>query len=179
MLSMQKCVFLPAILAACLLPAGPMAGAGAQDACRLCNEAAPIVERARPRRPLNIDITTAIDFDRMALIDTNGGAAEIDPVTGQRRLYRLSAVGGLPMRGEVVIRGEPGRAVRVELPSEVVMHAPGGRRLELVDMRTDLPAQPRLGSDGRLRFSFGGRIDVDGDDVGRFHGRMRIHAEYE
>lgn len=176
---MEKPAFLAALFAALAVPAGPMADARAQSGCRLCEETAPIVTQAAPRRPLSIDITTAIDFDRMALIDTSGGAAEIDPATGQRRLYRLIDVGGLPMRGEVVIRGDPGRAVRVDLPTEVVMHAPGGRRLELVDMTTDLPAQPRIGSNGELRFSFGGRIDVDGDDVGRFHGRLRIHAEYE
>ncbi|MBC2776261.1 DUF4402 domain-containing protein [Parasphingopyxis marina] len=167
-----------AILPFCLLPAAPASQAAAQG-CRLCQEAAPIVDQARPRRPISIDITTAIDFDRMALIDSNGGAAEIDPVTGARRLDRLASVGGMYMRGEVLIRGDQGRAVRIDMPDEIVMHAPGGRRLELVDMRTDLPGQPRIGNNGELRFSFGGRILVDGDDIGRFHGRMRIHAEYE
>ena len=115
----------------------------------------------------------------MALIDDRGGAAEIDPLTGQRRLSNLLDLGGLAMRGAVTIRGEPGRAVRVDLPNEVVMHAPGGRRVKLRNMRSDLPAAPRIGSDGALRFSFGGRIDVDSDDVGNFRGRMRIRADYE
>ncbi|MEM8696313.1 MAG: DUF4402 domain-containing protein [Pseudomonadota bacterium] len=154
-------------------------GAVAQGACRLCEESAPIVERARPSRPLHIDIDTGIDFDRMALIDYQGGAAEIDPQTGQRRLSRLLDLGGMAMRGTVTIRGEPGRAIRVDLPDEVTLRAPGGRRVELRDMRSDLPARPRIGSDGFLRFSFGGRIDVDGDDVGNFRGRLRISAEYE
>ncbi|WP_211306418.1 DUF4402 domain-containing protein [Parasphingopyxis lamellibrachiae] len=135
--------------------------------------------QARPSRPLHIDIDTGIDFDRMALLDYQGGQAEIDPQTGQRRLTRLLDLGGLAMRGTVVIRGEPGRAVRVDLPDEVILRAPGGRRVELRDVRSDLPVQPRIGSDGQLRFSFGGRIIVDGEDVGNFRGRMRVSAEYE
>ncbi|WP_299321629.1 DUF4402 domain-containing protein [Parasphingopyxis sp.] len=153
--------------------------AAAQGVCRLCDDADPIMARDRPSRPLHIDIDTGLDFDRMALIDYRGGQAEIDPQTGQRRLTRLLDLGGMAMRGTVTIRGEPGRAIRVDLPEEVILRAPGGRRVELRDMHSDLPAQPRIGSDGYLRFSFGGRIDVDGTDVGRFRGRMRISAEYE
>lgn len=170
--------FIPALLVAAAGFAAP-SEVVAQGACRLCDESGPIMPQARPSRPLRIDIDTGIDFDRMALIDYQGGQAEIDPQTGQRRLTRLLDLGGLAMRGTVVIRGEPGRAVRVDLPHEVIMRAPGGRRVELRDVRSDLPAQPRIGSDGQLRFSFGGRIIVDGDDVGSFRGRMRVSAEYE
>ncbi len=171
-------IFFPVLLAAALPFAVPTA-ASAQGACRLCADTGPILSQAQPRRALHIDIDTGIDFDRMALIDYQGGQAEIDPVTGQRRLTRLLDLGGLAMRGSVIIRGEPGRAVRVDLPDEVIMRAPGGGRVELRDVRSDLPAQPRIGSDGELRFSFGGRIIVDGDDVGSFRGRMRVSAEYE
>lgn len=171
-------VFLAALLIAAAGFSAP-SGALAQGACRLCEEAAPIMPEARPSRPLRIAIDTGIDFDRMALIDYRGGQAEIDPQTGQRRLTHLLDLGGLAMRGTVVIRGEPGRAVRVDLPREVIMRAPGGRRVELRDVRSDLPVRPRIGSDGQLRFSFGGRIIVDGDDVGAFRGRMRVSAEYE
>lgn len=170
--------FTPLLLGGMATFAAP-SEAVAQGACRLCADTAPIMERGRPSRPLHIDIDTGIDFDRMALIDYQGGQAEIDPQTGQRRLTRLLDLGGMAMRGSVTIRGEPGRAVRVELPDEVILRAPGGRRVELRNMQSDLPAQPRIGSDGYLRFSFGGRIDVDGSDVGRFRGRMRISAEYE
>lgn len=171
-------IFLSALLVAGASFAAP-SGAFAQGACRLCDDTGPLVPQARPARPLHIDIDTGIDFDRMALIDYQGGQAEIDPQTGQRRLTRLLDLGGLAMRGTVTIQGEPGRAVRVDLPDEVVMRAPGGRRVELRDVRSDLPAQPRIGSDGQLRFSYGGRIIVDGDDVGNFRGRLRVSAEYE
>ena len=171
-------IFLPALFVAAIPFAAP-SGALAQDACRLCDDSGPIMPQARPARPLQIDIDTGIDFDRMALIDYSGGQAEIDPQTGLRRLTHLLDLGGLAMRGSVIIRGEPGRAVRVDLPDQVVMRAPGGRRVELRDVRSDLPAQPRIGSDGQLRFSFGGRIIVDGDDVGNFRGRIRVSAEYE
>lgn len=40
------------------------------------------------------------------------------------------------MRGTAIIRGEPGRAVRVDLPNEVVMPASGGRRVKLRNMRS-------------------------------------------
>ena len=176
---MARPILIASLFMAGLTASAASSSAGAQGACRLCDDSAPIMERGRPSRPLQIDIDTGIDFDRMALIDYQGGQAEIDPQTGQRRLTRLLDLGGMAMRGTVTIHGEPGRAVRVDLPDEVILRAPGGRRVELRDMRSDLPVQPRIGSDGYLRFSFGGRIDVDGTDVGRFRGRMRISAEYE
>lgn len=176
---MARVIFiLPAFVAAIAPFVAPDA-ATAQGSCRLCDDAAPIVDQAQPRRPLRINIQTDLDFDRMALMDYQGGQAEIDPQTGQRRLTRLIDLGGMAMRGSVTIEGEPGRAVRIDLPSEVVLRAPGGRRTELRNLQSDLPAQPRIGSDGFLRFSFGGRLDVDGNDVGNFRGRLRISAEYE
>ena len=176
---MVRHILLAPLLLAGISAFAPPSEVAAQGACRLCDDTAPIMDRGRPSRPLQIDIDTGIDFDRMALIDYQGGQAEIDPITGRRRLTRLLDLGGMAMRGTVTIRGEPGRTVRVDLPDEVILRAPGGRRVELRDMHSDLPAQPRIGSDGYLRFSFGGRIDVDGTDVGRFRGRMRISAEYE
>lgn len=176
---MARIIFiLPAFVAAIAACGAPDA-ATAQGNCRLCDDADPIVDQAQPRRPLRINIQTNLDFDRMALMDYQGGQAEIDPQTGQRRLTRLIDLGGMAMRGTVTIEGDPGRTVRIDLPRQVILRAPGGRRAELRDLQSDLPAQPRIGSDGFLRFSFGGRLDVDGTDVGNFRGRLRISAEYE
>ncbi len=165
-----------AIAALCLLSAMP-----AEAQCRLCEDAGPIVaQRGGNGRALRIDIDTGIDFARYVHLNDEEGYAELDPVTGERRTSGgLGELGGIAVTARVTLEGEPGRAVTVDFPDSITLRAPGGDKLELTALRTDLPAQPRLGTDGFLRFSVGGRITADRRDAGRFHGRIRVSARYE
>ncbi len=165
-----------AVAAFCLVLSTP---AGAQ--CRLCEDAGPVIaQRGGNGRALRIDIDTGIDFARYVHLNDDEGYAELDPVTGERRTSGgLGELGGIAVTARVTLEGEPGRAVLVDFPDHITLHAPGGDKLELTRLQTDLPAQPRLGSDGFLRFSVGGRITADRRDAGRFHGRIRVSARYE
>ena len=90
-----------------------------------------------------------------------------------------TGLGGMFMAGSVTVRGEPGRAVRVVLPSSVSLRSAGGSTASIGRLTTDLPAGPRLGRDGTLRFSFGGRLTVTGELDGDYQGRIAVTVDYQ
>ena len=82
------------------------------------------------------------------------------------------------MVGTAVVRGEPGRIIRVELPKIIELHSLTGSQLMIDEISTDLPAAPRLDSNGRLSFRFGGRLRVNGEADGDYRGDLPITADY-
>jgi hypothetical protein len=82
------------------------------------------------------------------------------------------------MVGEVVIRGEPGRLVRIELPTHVELHGFAGGTVRLESIKSNLPSMPRLDGNGRLSFRFGGVLRVSGDVDGEFRGEIPIDVDY-
>ncbi|MDZ7588721.1 MAG: DUF4402 domain-containing protein [Parasphingorhabdus sp.] len=169
----------PVILIVALLMATP---APAPAQCRLCTPTAGAVSAvgtAAGEIPLRIEVTAELDFSRAALLAPAGGEIAIDPRSGQRQVRgAVSDLGGMALRGEAQLSGEPGRAVQVHLPDSIEMSAPNGATATLERLETDLLAQPRLGPDGRLRFSFGGRLKVRGTADGQLRGRIVITADY-
>ena len=153
--------------------------------CRLCAETPKTGSSAaetpeKNEKPLRLEIVTNLDFSRLALMDRTGGEVSIDPMSKQRRISgAIRDLGGLSLHGEGRLEGEPGRLVRVQLPQRITLSAPNGSTAELVKLDTDLPAQARLDRQGRLTFSFGGKLRVSGNASGRFRGRIAITAEYE
>lgn len=156
--------------------------AGAGDAtCLLCrsDSKAEAVSQA-PQIPISIDITTKLDFSRIGLTGRGNGAVSLDPQGGARSVDgELIDLGGFPLAGQAIIRGEPGRAVRIDMPSSARMTSATGGDVEITGLKTDLPFAPRLDSNGRLEFSFGGRLLIRGDAFGTFRGRIPITAIYE
>ncbi len=157
---------------------------GAAAQCRLCastpKSASSNGSSGKPEIPLNIEITANLDFSRLALLHHAGGEVELDPQSGQRRISGgITDLGGLSLHGEGRLTGEPGRLVRVQFPERLTLSAPNGSTADLVKLDTDLPAQARLDRDGRLIFSFGGKLRVTGNASGQFRGRIAITADYE
>ncbi|MEP2102768.1 MAG: DUF4402 domain-containing protein [Parasphingorhabdus sp.] len=152
--------------------------------CRLCaaqpSDASSSRSSGEADKPLSIEITTNLDFSRFALLNRTGGEVELDPASGQRRFSGgIADLGGLSLHGEGRLTGEPGRLVRVQLPERITLSAPNGATADLVKLDTDLPAQARLDRDGRLTFTFGGKLRVTGSASGQFRGRIAITANYE
>ncbi|MEP3225255.1 MAG: DUF4402 domain-containing protein [Parasphingorhabdus sp.] len=152
--------------------------------CRLCADspetASAAARSGEAELPLRIEITANLDFSRLALLNRAGGEVDLDPQSRQRRISGgITDLGGLSLHGEGRLTGEPGRIVRVNLPERITLSAPNGSTANLVKLDTDLPAQPRLDSDGRLTFSFGGKLRVNGNASGQFRGRIAITADYE
>lgn len=157
-----------------------LAAPGVTAQCLLCapGTAAPAGERIDTT--LAVEIGSGLDFDRVAVVAPAGGSVEIDPLGRSRHLEgALSNLGGLVMTGSAVVRGEAGRAVRVGLPGDVMLHGADGSSGRISRIVTDLPAAPRLGLDGTLHFSFGGRLDVTGDMDGDYRGRIAITVDYQ
>ncbi len=159
----------------------PLLVATGGEACRLCNpEDASTVATAKPEIPISIDIVTQLDFSRAALSDANGGAIDVNPDNGDRKVDGgLLDLGGSALAGSAVVRGEPGRPVRIDLPTTVRMTSSTGGLIEISGLRTNLTRTPQLDSAGRLSFSFGGRLVVRGNTAGTFRGRIPITAQYE
>ena len=174
----------PVILLTALILALAPSQARADIACRLCEKDDALDYRggaaAEREQPLRISVATHLDFSSVAMRDHIGGAVALDPATGDRSISgALTSLGGPALLGEVRLTGEPGRAVRVDLPERIVMSAPDGGTVELTRLETDLPPRPQLDRDGRLNFAFGGRLEVKGRAGGQYRGRIRISADYE
>lgn len=163
-----------ALLPALLLFLVPHA-AGAQDACRLCYSdpgAAP------GERPLQLEIFADLAFSKLAQTGQGGGSATLGPEGGKQTSGGIIDLGGMAVGGHGRISGEPGRAVRVDLPDRVPMSAGSGGEAELSQFTTSLPARPVLGPDGTLEFSFGARLVVKGKGGGNYRGRIPITVDY-
>jgi hypothetical protein len=82
------------------------------------------------------------------------------------------------MVGSAVVRGQPGRAIRVELPRRIQLFSMSGGEISFDDVASDLPSVPRLDATGTLTFRFGGRLTVTGDADGEYRGDLPITVEY-
>lgn len=128
--------------------------------------------------PLRIDVETRLDMGRVA-VGAMGGEIELDPASGARRARGdVVDLGGFALTGVVTVRGEPGAEVRVILPASVDLEGGHGRTARVTGLVTDLSAAPRLGTDGRLQFRFGGRLQVAALDDGDYRGRIPVTVEY-
>ena len=164
---------------ASLAAMGLAAPALPQDAsapCRLCNSPSPSDEK--PASPVSLDVEAALDFDRLILAGKGEGSAQLSPEGGRRVTGSITAIGARAMVGEVTVRGEPGRIVRVSLPDSIELYGLAGGTIRLDSIRSDLPPMPRLDADGRLSFRFGGILRVSGDLDGEFRGDVPIDVEY-
>lgn len=160
------------ILGWMLLPATP---AAAQ--CRLCGSGEQLTAESQSAVPVQLEVETSLDFDQVILTGAAGGTATLAPDGSRVTSGALTGISSRAMMGEVVIRGEPGRSVRVDLPSRIDLYGSTGS-LSITQLRSDLPASPRLDSQGRLRVRFGGELFVSGDAEGNYRGDVPITVEY-
>lgn len=131
-------------------------------------------------KPIHIEIRSSLDFSRATATGSNGGSIAIDPNSGARTTAGdVVDLGGSPFAGSAVVNGEPGRAVRIDMPSTIRLTSATGGSVEIVNLRTNLSQAPRLDIYGRLEFAFGGDLLLKGNVSGQFRGRIPITAEYE
>ena len=147
--------------------------------CRLCS--APVTTRDEPsaNQDIRIEIETNINFDRLLLLGAGEGAAVIRPDGSHSAQGNVSDIGPRAMVGTATVHGEPGRAVRIELPQRIELYSLGGGRISFGEVTSDLPSLPRLDSAGNLSFRFGGRVTISGDAGGQYRGDLPITVEYQ
>jgi hypothetical protein len=148
----------------------------AQD-CRLCSS--PAVSAADGEQPLVVDIISGLTFTRAAHSGTGKGSISVATDGVSNVGGALVALGGYAVAGMAVIRGTPGRTVRIDLPGSVEMTSSTGSKIEIGNLRTSLQVTSQLDASGRLTFSFGGELSVGADIAGKFRGRIPITAQYE
>ena len=175
----MRCIFplrVSAVLAGLLSPPAP---AAAPD-CQLCAPKAANTASQAPRKPLHIEIDSTLDFSLAAYREPAGGTIEVDSQTGSRRVTGgLVGLGGPAVRGVVRMTGEPFARIKVDFPATMQLRSPGGATATISDIRTTLSANPVIGANGELVFSFGGRMTVNGGAAGDFQGRFAISADYQ
>ena len=165
------------IAAAFIAVTAGIAPAGAQ--CRLCSKPTTSLSDPSSDDGLQLEIETRLDFGRLIVAGSGQGAAVIRPDGSNAAQGALAGVSARAMVGTASVHGEPGRAVRVELPRRIDLYSIGGGRIAVDDVTSDLPSLPRLDSAGNLTFRFGGRVTVTGDSEGDYRGDMPITVEYQ
>jgi hypothetical protein len=150
----------------------------ARAQCRLCDQPTTELPADGTTGDVQLQIETALNFDHLLLSGSGSGAATIRPDGTQSAEGAVIDVGPRAMMGTVMIHGEPGRSVHVDLPHRIDLYAIGGGRMTLDEVTSDLPALPRLDSAGNLSFRFGGRLIVSGDSDGQYRGDLPITVQY-
>lgn len=152
----------------------------AQDAavpCQLCATGTAQADES-PKTPLTLQVDTSLQFDRLIMASPGFGSAEIWPDGSARTSGSIASMGARTVVGEVTVTGEPNRYIRVSLPSTISLTGFSGGMIRVGSIKSDLGAMPRLDSNGRLTFRFGGIVQVDGDLDGEFRGDMPIDVDY-
>ena len=167
-------------LASLLLAASVTAGAPdrASAQCRLCST--PTTELSDPDgdAAIRLQIETSLDFDRLVLLGVGEGMATILPNGERSATGTVATVSARAMVGAVTVHGEPGRSVRVEMPSRIELFSVNGASIAIEELESDLAAMPKLDSAGNLSFRFGGRLKITGDAEGEYRGDVPITVDY-
>jgi hypothetical protein len=172
-----RCPLLASLALAAMGLAAPALPQDVQAPCRLCDPATSSIEDD-PAAPLSLDVEAELDFDRLILAGAGSGSAELGPDGTRIVSGTVTAISARAMVGEIIIRGEPGRMIRVDLPRNIELWGFNGGSIQIDSIRSDLPAMPRLDSNGKLSFRLGGVIRVSGDTDGQFRGDLRIDVDY-
>lgn len=171
-------------LAAMIFWFGFVAGAVAMPApaaaqCRLCSQ--PTTIHADPdgaSKPLQVEVRTTLDFDRLILTGDGVGAAILAPDGSGRARGSVGMLSSRAVAAEIVVRGEPGRAVRVDLPGHIDLYGLKGGSVRIGSIESDVPTSPALDATGELHIRIGGELTVDGDVDGDFRGDVPVIVDY-
>lgn len=164
------------LLAVLMLAAAPQRAAAQ---CRLCDTPTTGLEAgAAAAPPVRLEVEASLDFDRLILTGPSGGTARLAPDGSRSVSGSVTELTSRAMVGSAIIRGEPGRTVRISLPSRIDMHGLNGNSISIDGMESDLPANARLDASGSLNFRFGGRLQIVGDAEGDYRGDVPITVEY-
>ena len=169
---------------ALLLPIALLARAFAMPApapaqCRLCDTPITAPDQAGTSMPIRLEVQARLDFDQVLLLDSAAsGTARIAPDGSSSTSGSIGPLSGRAMVGSVIVRGEPGRLVRIGFPDVIQMYGLTGSTIRVRALTSDLPAAARLDSQGMRRFRFGGELDVSGNVEGDYRGDIPITVDY-
>jgi hypothetical protein len=160
------------------LGAASLAGAPAAAQCRLCATPTTTLDKKDDEKAVELQIESSLSFDRLILSGSGQGTAVIRPDGSSSAAGAIAGISARALVGSATVHGEPGRAVRVELPRRIILYSLSGGQITFDDVTSDLPSLPRLDSAGNLSFRFGGRLTITGDADGDYRGDLPITVEY-
>ena len=169
-----------ALLSPIALLAGAFAMPGAAPAqCRLCDTPTTSPDQSSAAIPIRLEVQARLSFDHILLLDSaSSGTARIAPDGSNSTSGSIGALSGRAMVGSVIVRGEPGRLVRIGFPDVIRLYGLSGSSIRVRALTSDLPSAARLDSQGMLRFRFGGELDVSGNVEGDYRGDIPITVDY-
>jgi hypothetical protein len=168
--------FLVLLLAATAAAAATAWPASAQ--CRLCQTPTTTPAQDPTTDDVRLEIETDLDFDRLIIGGAGGGDATLRPDGS------TSATGSIDMGprarvATVIVHGQPGRAVRIDVPRRIDLFSLEGGRLTFDEVVTDAASLPKLDTAGKLTFHVGGRLRFMGSEDGDYRGDLPITVEYQ
>lgn len=128
--------------------------------------------------PIEVELETTLDFDRILLDGSGGGAVRLLPDGTSELSGAVESVGGRVRIGRIIIRGAPGRPVHVDFPKSLDLIGAKGTAITVTSLVTNLPVDPILDANGQLAIDFGGELAIDGESDGDFRGNLQIRADY-
>lgn len=169
-----------ALLSPFALLVGAFVVPGAAPAqCRLCDAPTTSPDLAMTAMPIRLEVQARLNFDQVLLLDsTSSGTARIAPDGSSSTSGSVGTLSGRAMVGSVIVRGEPGRLVRIGFPNVILLYGLTGSSIRVRALTSDLPRAARLDSQGMLRFRFGGELAVSGDVEGDYRGDIPITVDY-
>lgn len=128
--------------------------------------------------PIEIELETTLDFDRIIVDGNGGGAVRLMPDGTSDFSGSVQSISGRARIGRVVIHGEPNRPISVSFPRSLELTGMKGTVIAINSLVTNLPDSPTLDAAGQLVVDFGGELDVRGDADGEFRGNLMVRADY-
>lgn len=128
--------------------------------------------------PIEIEVETTLDFDRIIVEDNGGGAVRLMPDGSRDFSGSVQSLSGKARLGRVIIHGQPNRALSISFPRTLELIGIKGTAIEITSLVTNLPDSPTLDSNGQLIVDFGGELQVRGDADGDFRGTLLVRADY-
>jgi len=164
-----------------MLAAGAAAGAiswPASAQCRLCDTPTTAAAQNATSDDVRLEIDTNLDFDRLIVGGQGGGDATIRP-DGSSLATGSIDMGPRARVATVIVHGQPGRALRIDVPRRIDLYSLEGGRLTFDEVITDAPDLPKLDLAGNLTFHIGGRLRFMGGEDGDYRGDLPISVEYQ
>ncbi len=127
---------------------------------------------------LNVEFIEGLSFGKV-MAGNNSGKVVINPITGQKETYGSFDLGGDYHRGEIEVKGVPGKRFYVSLPRVVVLHTRGKKSIRLTDFTVHPSSTGTLGSDGRAVIYLGATLTLRPSQQGaRSKGRINVFVDY-
>ena len=151
----------------------------ANGQCRLCTTPSTSQADSSAAEDVKLEIETTLDFDRLIIAGQGAGEAVLRPDGSALGTGSVTSMAPRSRVATVIVRGEPGRTLRIEMPKRIDLFSLEGSRLTFDQLVTDADDLPRLDSAGNLTFHIGGRLRFTGDEDGDYRGDLPITVEYQ